>query len=249
MGWKDVYYRLTGAQRVRRFTRFGIHYQLPYHDKLGKILLKRGIWEPAQTRLLSAAVRDHQIERFVDVGSYFGYYSGWLIRHAGVREAIAFEANPPSFSALQAQLARNGLQHQVDARWLALSERAGEGQIWQHKAANPGASRLAEGAESARPARFVGSQPVRLSTLDQEVLWRQQTIAIKIDVEGHEAAVLHGAAQLLQHNRVLLQMEVFNHNRAAVLAQMAALGFRLHCWIEDDGFFDNFGARWPDAPE
>ena len=62
---------------------------------------------------------------------------------------------------------------------------------------------------------------------------------IKIDVEGHELAVLAGAGKTLERNRPALQIELENRHAPGTLertvSSLASYGYR--CLFLDDGSF------------
>jgi hypothetical protein len=47
---------------------------------------------------------------------------------------------------------------------------------------------------------------------DKILKFRKEKIVIKIDVEGYENKVLLGIKNLLNNNRILLQIEIFDNN-------------------------------------
>ena len=64
--------------------------------------------------------------------------------------------------------------------------------------------------------------------LDSLVSFQDRRISLKIDVEGHELAVLQGAGQLLANNQILLQIEIWDC-KVAHLNWLFANGFYLIC--------------------
>ncbi len=76
--------------------------------------------------------------------------------------------------------------------------------------------------------------------LDDMLPIRGKTIAMKIDVEDHEGAVIGGMEALLRHNRCFIQVECFNYNMDAIEPRMTALGYRLLRSIDVDRYFTNF---------
>lgn len=79
---------------------------------------------------------------------------------------------------------------------------------------------------------------INSTTLDSELDWHDRSIAIKIDVEGHELATLAGAKQLLSRNIAIAQIEI-NGNRAEVLQKMKEVGYRRIFEVRRDLYFTN----------
>lgn len=151
----------------------------------------------AEMRLLPALCR---AGTFVDVGANLGHWSGWAARMFA--QVHAFEPLP----ALAIALRRAAPPH-VTVHELALSDREGVGRFavpiyrgrpWMTRAS------LERDANSGFDDETVVY--VRVAPLDQ--LQLRDVDVIKIDVEGHEAAVLAGARQTLQRERPTLIVEI-----------------------------------------
>ncbi len=159
-----------------------------------------------------------------DVGANWGYYPLLLAaepRFAGVLHA--FEINPRTAGDLRHAVVRAGLSERVAVHAFGLSDRDGEVRLSREKHSYL-ARVVGEGHRGA--ADRVGVR--RLDSLDLP-----PPDLIKIDVEGHEAAVLRGAANVLARHRPLVVMENwFDPERTEVmltpLRLLAKLGYRWH---------------------
>lgn len=141
----------------------------------------------------------------VDVGGNAGEYSYWLSLHA--RHVITYEPNPECHPAIS-RLCRSN----IDLRPVALSDRAGcAALVFQQ--GNSGIGSIA--GENPIASRDREPDHVRLEVamvrLDDEGL--APVGLIKIDVEGHEAAVLGGALGLIARDRPRLMIEIEERHR------------------------------------
>jgi hypothetical protein len=68
--------------------------------------------------------------------------------------------------------------------------------------------------------------PVSILAVDDRYPWTGKKIAIKIDIEGHEAAALKGMEQLMRNNTVFLQVEAFDRNLENVRNILTGFGLR-----------------------
>jgi FkbM family methyltransferase len=123
---------------------------------------------------------------FVDVGANIGSYTVMAAGAVGA-SVIAVEPLPTTFKKLHTNIAINGIAGKVDAHCLGLSSSSGEivftaGLDTMNRVALPG------------EALATVSVPVR--TLDELTAGLNPRL-IKIDVEGHEAAVLAGGSNTL----------------------------------------------------
>lgn len=136
----------------------------------------------------------------VDIGGNAGEYAYWLSQHA--RRVITYEPNPEC----QAAITRLGRPN-ITLRPVALSDRAGIAVLTFQKG-NSGIGSIAR----ENPVSLRGTEPDHTSLdvisarLDDEGL--EPVGLIKIDVEGHEAAVLRGALALISRDRPRLMIEI-----------------------------------------
>ena len=147
----------------------------------------------------------------IDVGSNTGFYALLAASASARNTVLAFE--PMAEIALRARrnIARNGLARRIQVRPVALSDRDGLAEFY----VPPDAHGLVETSASLR-RDFKGEpgaiRAVASHRLDRVLLrsrWAARPISlIKIDVEGHEAAVLNGARWTIRLRRPVLFVEV-----------------------------------------
>lgn len=82
---------------------------------------------------------------------------------------------------------------------------------------------------------------VQTCTLDELFDFRNERIAIKMDIEGHEADALRGAANLLHNNEVFLQIEIWPH-KVGCVRYLESQGLSLIANIGRDFYFASSGA-------
>ena len=135
----------------------------------------------------------HGRDRFVDVGANCGLYT-LIACHAGV-PALAIEPNDLNFRRLQENLVHNRYE-KAEALNVALGDQKGKCLLY---GGGEGASLLKNwGGMASTYAREVD-----VETLDGLLSNRAEAerVLIKVDVEGHELAVLAGARALLARSK------------------------------------------------
>jgi FkbM family methyltransferase len=183
---------------------------LPTDDPtLGKLFVsekrkEQNVLTRALERLEGAGVEVRRTT-FVDIGANVGTTT-FAALEAGVASVVACEPVPSSFRLLRANLVLNGVEDSVRPVEVALSYHAGRAPI-----------DLDSGSRKARVLALPGevphgrSQDVRLARLDdlvaEGVLDPGEVGLLFMDVEGHEAQVLEGAASVLERH-VPLVMEL-----------------------------------------
>jgi FkbM family methyltransferase len=141
----------------------------------------------------------------LDVGSNKGSYLYSMARWAKSAPVVAFEPQKKLAEYLRGACQRSGFQH-VTVENLALSNQQGELKLFiPGDADSPGAS-LESGIASKTPCH---TETVKVTTLDAYVAEKLQAPVrvIKIDVEGHELAVVQGALELIRRDKPLLVIE------------------------------------------
>ncbi len=139
---------------------------------------------------------DYEIDVVVDVGANVGQ---WASRaRSALRNAhiISFEPEPGSFAKLRAKFACDALH---ESHMIAVSDREGIASL------RLGTSSTTNTLEDISSHLFSDKRiQVRADTLTNilDRLDVDRVGLLKIDVEGHEIAVLHGAADLFAEKRV-----------------------------------------------
>jgi FkbM family methyltransferase len=136
----------------------------------------------------------------IDVGANDGSYVHYLRRHA--RKVIAFEPMPSLADAL-----RTKFRHDVEIRSIALSDRAGTVELHMPVVDGvtvTGCSTVSPTASATYPDHRAIEVP--MATLDGS--YEGDVGFIKIDVEGHEQAVLDGAVQTIRRCRPRMLVEI-----------------------------------------
>jgi FkbM family methyltransferase len=205
--------------------------------------------ESAQARLLHQ-LRTHDIDTVIDVGANDGGY-GSLLRQGGYQGTIvSFEPLSAAHAGLLQATAGDPLWH-VAPR-LALGECAGQARI--NIAGNSASSSLLPmkglHADAAPTSRYVGTEAVAVMALDEfthPALEQARNVLLKIDTQGYEMPVLHGARRWMQRLAgVQLELSVAPLYEGQVLhgelmAHLAAQGLEL--WNLMPGFVDPASGR------
>ncbi len=165
----------------------------------------------------------------VDVGGHRGVYSRRLASLVGPTGQVhVFEPNPDGLAVLRRAL---GGRANVTIHALALSDHTGEGALLRPIADGRRVDAMSSlSSEGIRSEVAHDSVPVRIDTLDHALAGETRRLAfIKVDVEGHEHAMLMGAVERLRRDRPTLLVEVEQRHRElpvmATFEWLAALGY------------------------
>jgi len=160
-----------------------------------------GCYEPHLTELFGHLVRPG--DRCVDVGANVGVHTVRLARLTGAGgEVIAIEPDPDTARRARRNIALNGLPN-VRIITAAASERAGEMRLYRP---DPRDTNRARASLLRHPYLTGATATARTVTVDEVCAGAPVTL-IKIDVEGHEAAVVRGAVGTIARHMPAIAFE------------------------------------------
>lgn len=169
--------------------------RVPVKALVPAVALQYRLFEPELRHLGDFVPADRNA---VDAGVWWGPWSWWLSRRAP--HVDSFEPNPSLVAKLRTALPGNVTLHQV-----ALSDEPGETTLWLPPG-GAGTEGRASLHERDRPA--AGWRPETTVTARLDDFELHNVGFIKIDVEGHELAVLRGAVETIERERPNLMVEV-----------------------------------------
>ena len=179
---------------------------------------------------------------FLDIGANIGTYAISVtnrLRRLGEIRALAFEPAQSSCALLHENVVANDLREIVDVRQMGLGDGSIASATMQFNSREPG-------GHSLNPSlvwRSEQRETVEISTIDKQVNTEAlaDVVALKLDVEGSEIAVLKGAiATLAAAQEVLLLVEDFLDE--SVVAYLEATG-----WLFQ-GKFTPYNSFWSYSP-
>ncbi len=170
----------------------------------------------------------------LDVGAHVGLMSAVMALRVGADGQVqCFEPHPAVYAKLRANAERmnQSLGNEVmQARNLALSDSARHAPLFlpEDWAANTGVARLDSAARNSASKSALGPVMVECQTLDDACVSPTPKLMapdlMKIDVEGHELAVLRGAPQTLAKLRDIV-FEDFGSYPTPVMSLLEQDGF------------------------
>jgi FkbM family methyltransferase len=194
-------------------------------DGLGQMLRTEGLTEPETRALFEEFLRPGMT--VLDIGAYIGQFSliAWRTMK-GTGRIICVEPTPVVFAQLKRNLELNHCDNVQPVR-AAVSDREGDATFYVHVGSNDQSSLHSLAGEDQV------SYQVRVTTVDALAASAalDSLHLVKIDVEGNELSVLHGAAKTLERFRPYLIIEISRHQRtvgysgADIKAVLERLGY------------------------
>ena len=195
------------------------------------------LYEPLQPYLLLELTDLAKADTFVDVGANVGAYSILMSSLDCITSVHAFEPSPRTSEELAVNVALNEQAHKVTLHNTALSDtesNARFGIVGDYSGANS----VVDTSIHARD-KFATEVTICCTPLDSVLAFRDRTISLKIDVEGHERAVLAGARDLLTGNRGILQIESYDSWASELVEVLESYGYRLIFHVGPDHYCTN----------
>jgi FkbM family methyltransferase len=178
-------------------------------------------WGDPYLRLISSLADRSRIA--IDVGAHRGDYTFFMQRHSA--GCIAFECNPVLVKHLQRRFG-----HSVEIRSDAVSDQAGTTELRIPRTDTGNGLGRATIETHNLLDDFSDFDVVSVRTIKLDDIVHRPVGLIKVDVEGHEMAVLRGATRILKTDRPNLLLEIEERHMpgcvAAAFDFLGELGYR-----------------------
>jgi FkbM family methyltransferase len=170
------------------------------YDPVYLAISRTGIYDLIVTEILWRLLDSG--ETAVDVGANIGYMTGLMAARTGaLGKVYSFEPNPEVYSELIKNIhewhSNLGWNH-IKVEQLALSNHSGIGILAVSE--NREAGQLTEESATNSSSNFKQTYNVSLQRMDEVI--NDDIGVMKLDVEGHELAVLQGATKLIINRRI-----------------------------------------------
>lgn len=194
---------------VKDLSRYGVSMIVDVRDPaISKPILALGEYEEPFARLLLSFV--NRETHFVDIGANIGFFTLVVAQKARRGRVWSVEPDDQNVKLLRASVALNGFEDRVEVHHLAASDADGElfFSTLGHEA-NIGARFTAKEESTLTERSLAGARKptkIRARTIDN-LLRGGKVDVVKIDVEGHEPAVLAGMQEVLRRQRPVVFSE------------------------------------------
>lgn len=224
--FRRAYRALTGTPNgpVAIQTPWRMSLEIDPRETIGRALWTTAIYDLSASETLFRLARPGGLH--LDVGANIGYMTALLSFRAGSSgRVLAFEPHPVVGERLARnveRMARHSDAAPVELHRVALSDTDGSGRL-----VNPDRFEQNTGLARLSASDEAGGVSVLVRRVD-DVLGDRTAVVTKIDVEGHEAAVLRGANRALAEKRLRhVLFEEHGGPEAESFRLLAAAGYAL----------------------
>lgn len=178
-------------------------------------------------------LQEIEAHALVDVGANIGVYSVFCSDSPSLKEIHAFDPAPASYSLL----AQNASLQRRDRVKIQTHQIAASSTVsvvpFQIVAPTSGANSVVGEKEAGKDYIDVDARP-----LDDVIKIRNRRLAVKIDVEGHEAEAIRGMTSLLRENDCYIQVEALREARIKEVRELLeSFGYEYVFSLRDDHLF------------
>lgn len=207
---------------------------LDFLDPIDRKIILNQNYEEEEFKIFEDLIKKNSSDYLLDIGANCGYYSFFILKNNPKLKVLAFEPNNEAyFKFLQTLKKSDKLKKRIELLNYGLSNINSEmtmySQVKFGYAQTGGTSVEADNGGKGQIANFkIGDDVLNL---------KNENIAIKIDVEGHELKTLKGMIKLITQNNIILQIEIFDKNYYQVDSFLKDLNFKLISKIEKNKNF------------
>lgn len=228
------YYKHLSPTRHKIVKSFDTEFCVRPDNYIDRHLWLEGGYEKAQLQFLMENAKQHSFDCFIDIGTNFGLYTCILGVNKIVPEIHSFECDPRNLYQLYGHIAMNQLHDVVTVHPVAAGDKAETKKFRLAAKDNSGTSKITDIAATDDQSIIEVEQICPDEIFD----FKNQTLLLKIDVEGYEENVLKGLVKILKNNQCLLQIEILNEN-LAVYNMLTNMGYKKIHHINSDYYFTN----------
>ena len=189
-------------EEVEITTPWGVRMWIRPRDAMGLQIWHLGVLDLPVCEVLWRLLSPGDLA--IDVGANIGFFAGLMAARVGPRgRVLAYEPHPEVYRSLDrhasAWKSRASVMAPVDARECAASDSEGTTELFE-----PGEYANNQGTSTLEPTtgQVTRRLTIRKRRLDTELSRAGPIGVMKVDVEGHEAAVFRGARSELESGQI-----------------------------------------------
>ena len=214
-----------------------VKFNLNLNEPIDKSIILFNQYENKQISYAINLISKYQVSIFFDVGAHCGIYSLIIGKKFNSVKIHSFEPIKYTFEKLKKNIVLNENIQNIKTYNFGLSSSNTNLKMKAYK--KNGYVQLG-GFEVINKGDTLQNNYVTKATFkkgDDYFTFKNTTIFLKIDVEGHELHVLNGISELIKNNKTIIQVEIFPRKYTWVKKKLLEMNFKEINKINFDYYF------------
>lgn len=203
----------------------GVNFHLNINEPIEKSIILFNYYENNQLNSVFDLISNYRVTTFFDVGAHSGIYSLIIANKFNNIEIHSFEPVKFSFEKLNKNILINKNVQNINTYNFGLSNSNGTLDMKAYKKNNfiqLGGFRVINQGDKLQN-NYVTKATFKKG--DDYFKFKNRTIFLKIDVEGHEMNALDGFSELIKNNKIIIQVEILPGNYEPVKRKLEKMNF------------------------
>ena len=231
-----------------------IFFNIDIRDPIDRSIFLFDFYEDEQINYLCKIFKENKINYFFDIGANSGIYSLIISKLFAKTSVLSFEPVKYTFKKLKRNLSLNPKLKNIKRYNYGLSNKNSKLKMRALKKNNfiqSGGYAVIDNKSSLKNihTEFAIDNKSSFKTIhtefaifkkaDDKFKYKNKTICLKIDVEGHEIFVLNGLKKIIRNNKIFLQLEILPNNFIKTNKYLNNFDFKMLNQINNDYYFMN----------
>jgi FkbM family methyltransferase len=223
-----------------KFKFFGLKLEGNFSEPMNKEIFLFNNYENLQIEFLIKNIKKYDLKYFIDIGANSGIYSLIIGDKFNKIKVKSFEPVKKTITEFKNNLKLNNKLKNIKLYEFGLSNKNSK-LLMKAKVRDDFIQSSGFGIVKTNDnLKNLYIEKNIFKVGDSIIKLKDEDISIKIDVEGHEYEVLQGLKKLINHNRIFLQIEIFNKNFNSIDKILKRQKFKLLDSIYNDGKTDYY---------
>ena len=216
-----------------------VYLNLDIRDPIDRSVLLFNFYEEEQIKYLIGLFKKNKINYFFDVGANCGIYSLVISKLFPKTSTLSFEPVKSTFKKLEKNFSLNPKLKNMKKYNYGLSNKNSKLKmkaLFKKNFIQSGGYGVVNNKDNLKNLH---TEFALFKKGDDKFRYKNKTICLKIDVEGHEIFVLNGLKKIFKNNKIFLQIEIFPNNLTKINRWLKNFNFIKINKINSDYYFTN----------
>ena len=216
-----------------------VYFNLDVRDPIDRSIILFDFYEDEQIKYLYKIFKENKINFFFDVGANSGIYSLIISKLFPKTSILSFEPVKFTFKKLEKNISLNPNLKNIKRYNYGLSNKNSKLKmkaLLKKKFIQSGGYGVVNNKDNLKNLH---TEFAIFKKADDKFKYKNKTICLKIDVEGHEIFVLDGLKKIFKNNKIFLQIEILPNNFTKTNKYLNKFSFKMLNQINNDYYFIN----------